>query len=94
MKLIKETHAEHIRGVVSYYDRIILQGMLPPFCYAEGMTSFLYKKKIRIFDYKEHFAQSLRDVLDANAEKIARDSGLAIDCLDLNHVKDFVLCIL
>ncbi|MBM2833714.1 MAG: hypothetical protein HW406_875 [Candidatus Brocadiaceae bacterium] len=87
MKLTTETQAEHIRGVVSCYDRIIFQGTLPPFCYAEGMTSFLYKKKIRIFDYKEHFAQPLRDALIANAERIARDSGLAIDYLEKSNFR-------
>lgn len=31
MKLITEPHAEHIRGTLSCYDRIIIQGTLPPF---------------------------------------------------------------
>ena len=53
MKLITETHAEHIRGTLSCYDRVVIQGTLPPFCYATGMTSFLYEKKIRIFDYPQ-----------------------------------------
>ena len=70
MKLITETHADHIRGVLSCYDRIIIQGTLPPFCYAEGMTSFLYKQKIRIFDYKQHFAQPLRDAIIHNANNL------------------------
>lgn len=57
MKLITETHVEHIRGTISCRDRIIIQGTLPPFCYTKGITSFLYEKKIRIFDYPQ-FAQS------------------------------------
>ncbi len=68
MKLITETHADHIQGVLSCYDRIILQGTLPPFCYADGMTSYLYQKNIRIFDYKEQFAQPLRNEIIRNAE--------------------------
>jgi hypothetical protein len=80
MKLITETHAEHIRGTLSCYDRIIIQGTLPPFCYAQGMTSFLYEKKIRIFDYP-HFAQSLRDELVAHARKIADENNLSIEYL-------------
>jgi hypothetical protein len=81
MKLIPETHADHIRGVLSCYDRIILQGALPPFCYADGMTSYLYQQKIRIFDYKEQFAQPLRDEIIHNAGQIARDNGLTIEYL-------------
>lgn len=78
MKLITETHAEHIRGTLSCYDRIIIQGTLPPFCYAKGMTSFLYEKKIRIFDYPQ-FAQGLRDELIAHAKKIASENNLKIE---------------
>src|SRR5574343_810060 len=78
MKLITETHAEHIRGTLSCYDRIIIQGTLPSFCYAKGMTSFLYEKKIRIFDYPQ-FAQGLRDELIAHAQKIARENNLKIE---------------
>lgn len=63
------------------YDRIIIQGTLPPFCYADGMTSFLYKHKIRIFDYKQHFAQPLRDAIIHNAKQLAHDNGLTIEFL-------------
>jgi len=65
MKLITETHAEHIRGTLSCYDRIVIQGTLHPFCYKEGMTSFLKSRQIRIFDYKE-FAKGLRDTIIKN----------------------------
>ena len=63
MKLITEIHAKHIRGMLSCYDRIVIQGTLHPFCYAEGMTSFLKFKGIRIFDYRE-FAKELRDIVN------------------------------
>lgn len=39
--------------------------------YAEGMTSFLKSKNIRIFDYRE-FAKGLRDTIIANAEHLAK----------------------
>ena len=78
MKLITDTHAKHIQGVLSCYDRIVIQGTLHPFCYAEGMTSFLKSKRIRIFDYRE-FAKGLRDTIIANAEQIAKDNNLKIE---------------
>ncbi len=78
MKLITETHAKDIRSTLSCYDRIVVQGTLHPFRYAEGMTSFLKSKRIRIFDYKE-FAKGLRDTIITNAEQIAKDNNLEIE---------------
>lgn len=51
MASLVERHAEQIAGVLSCYDRIIIQGTLPGLCHAEGMTSYLYGHHIRIFDY-------------------------------------------
>ena len=69
MQLLTERHSDQIAGVLSCYDRILLQGTLPTFCYAQGMTAYLYAQGIRIFDYP-CFAQPLRDQLQANAERI------------------------
>jgi len=78
MKLITEAHKEHIRGVLSCYDRIVIQGTLPSFCFAEGMTSFLKARRIRIFDYPQ-FAQPLRDAIIENAQHIAQENNLDIE---------------
>lgn len=78
MELITDTHAEHIRGVLSCFDRIVIQGTLPVFCHAEGMASFLTAKGIRIFDYPK-FAQSLRDAIIDTAERIAHDNNVEIE---------------
>lgn len=78
MKLLTETHSEHIRGILSCFDRIVIQGSLHPLCYAQGMTSFLNKRKIRIFDFKQ-FAQPFRDTLIQNAQRIARENNLEIE---------------
>ena len=53
MKLLTERYAEEIAGVISCYDRIVIQGTLPEFSYAQGMTNFLKSKQIRIFDYTQ-----------------------------------------
>ncbi len=47
MELLTERYEDEINGVLSCYDRVIIQGTLPMFCYADGMTSFLNSKKIR-----------------------------------------------
>jgi len=76
--LLTERYADQINGVYSCYDRVVIQGTLPVFCYAEGMTSYLYANNIRIFDYAK-FAEPLRDELRANAEQIAKDNNLQIE---------------
>ena len=48
------------------------------FCYAEGMTAYLAKRGIRIFDFIE-FAKPLTDAVKANAEQLAEANGLKID---------------
>src|SRR6516162_10937198 len=62
MELLTERHADEIAGVLSCYDRILIQGTLPGLCYAEGMTAYLKARQIRIFDYPR-FAQPRREAL-------------------------------
>ena len=58
--MITETYKDQILGVISCYDRIIIQGTLPGWCFDNGMTSFLYSQGIRIFDFPQ-FAQPLKE---------------------------------
>lgn len=76
--LITERHSKHISGVISCFDRIIIQGTLPGICYQEGMTSFLKAHKIHIFDYP-NYAKSFRDKLINNSEQIAKDNDIEIE---------------
>ena len=78
LTLLTERHHHQIAGVISCYDRILIQGTLPGLCYAEGMTSYLYARQIRIFDYPR-FAQPLRDQLRENAERLAVENSLSIE---------------
>jgi len=78
MVLLTDRYAEKISGVLSCFDRVVIQGTLPTFCYAEGMTGFLYFKKIKIFDYPR-FAEPLRDELRKNAEQAAKQNSLEIE---------------
>ena len=86
MASLLERYHDKIRGVISCYDRVIIKGTLPGFCYSEGMTSYLYAKKIRIFDYPK-WAEPLRDQIRANAEEIAEKNGVTIEFL--RKAKDF-----
>ncbi|MCI2425522.1 hypothetical protein LM599_05980 [Candidatus Acetothermia bacterium] len=76
--LITEGYKNQIRGGVSCYDRLRLRGSLPGWHYAQGMTSFLYANQIRIFDCPA-FAQSRREIIPENAERIAKANGLEIE---------------
>src|SRR6516225_9465117 len=76
--LLTERHAAQIAGVLGCYDRVIVQGTLPVFCYAEGMTTYLSKRRIRIFDFTQ-FAKPLTDAIKANAQELATANGLTID---------------
>jgi hypothetical protein len=78
MTLLTDHYADKILGVISCYDRVVIQGTLPSFCYAQGMSAFLSFNEIRIFDYPR-FAEPLRDELRDNADQIAREKGLEIE---------------
>jgi hypothetical protein len=76
--LLTERYADKIKGEISCYDRILITGTLPGWCYDQGMTAFLNANHIRIFDYPE-FASKLRDQIRENAELIAKENSLEIE---------------
>jgi hypothetical protein len=76
--MIPERYQDQIDGTLSCYDRMILQGTLPGWCFDQGMTSFLYARQIKIFDYPQ-WAQTLRDKVRENAERIAEENGIEIE---------------
>ena len=85
-ELITEQYRGQIQGALSCYDRIILRGTIPGWCFAEGMTSFLYAKEIRIFDYPE-WARSLREEIRQNTERLATENGMQVEFI--RKIKDF-----
>jgi len=85
MSLI-ERYTDKIRGVISCYDRTIIQGILPGLCFAEGMTSYLYTHQIRIFDYLR-FAEPLRDAIRTNAERLANENGFEIEFVRKTNIR-------
>ena len=84
-ELLSERHYNELDGVLSCYDRIVITGSLYPFCYAQGMTHYLYQKGIRIFDYAK-FAEPLRERIRENAEALAQANGVKIEFV---RKKDF-----
>ena len=74
---LTQQYQGQIAGVLSCYDRIIIQGTLPKWCYAKGMTDYFYQHQIRIFDYPQ-WAEPWRDVIRENLERIAAGNGTEI----------------
>ena len=86
MELLTTTHNHNISGLLSCFDRVILTGTLPQVCYSQGMTSYLYSKGVRIFDYPK-FAEPFKNELRANAEQLAKDNGLEIEFVAKSHIR-------
>jgi hypothetical protein len=78
VELLTERHKDQIAGLFSCYDRIIIQGTVPGWCYAAGMTGYFYAHEMRIFDYPK-WAQPLREALRANMERVAAENGIEIE---------------
>ncbi len=66
--------------------RVLVFGTLPKICYAGGMTSYLYERKVRIFDYPR-FAEPFRDQLRENAERLAAEAGVEIEFIRKRNVR-------
>ena len=76
-QMLAERYWERLSGVLSCYDRIVTTGTLLGICYAAAMTSFLYAKGIRIFDYAR-FAEPLCERAEQLAAKQLRNSPLVL----------------
>jgi hypothetical protein len=77
-ELLTERYHDQIVGVLSCYDRLLLQGTLPGLCFAGGMGAYLGRHNVRIMDYPR-WAEPLRDQLRDNAERLAAENGLTIE---------------
>ena len=78
MELLTDRYSKKIEGKLSCYDRVVITGTLPELCYSQGMTNYLNKKGIKIFDYPK-FAEPYRDQIRNNAEGIAKVNGIQIE---------------
>jgi len=78
MELLTTRYQDKIEGVLHCYDRVVLKGTLPTVCYAQGLTSYLSKNNILVFDYTK-FAEPLREKIRLNAEQLASSNGLSIE---------------
>ncbi len=76
--LLTDKYTDKIYGTITCYDRIIIQGYIPGWSYADGMTSYLKAHDIRIFDFS-NFSQPLTEQVRQNAQRIAGENGIEIE---------------
>ncbi len=50
--LLTDKYADKVYATLTCYDRMIIQGYIPRWSHAEGMTSYLNANGIRIFTYR------------------------------------------
>lgn len=86
MEAFTQKYSSKVVGVLSCYDRLVITGTLPVLSNAHHLTSYLYEKGVRIFDYAK-FAEPYREMLKANAEKIARQCGIEIEFIRKSGVR-------
>jgi hypothetical protein len=74
---LEERYAANMHGVSFCFDRIIITGMLPDVCYADGMTSFLCARDICIFGYSltSRAMQSLTEIMIMRPPKSPLHTG-------------------
>ena len=56
--LLTDKYADKIHGIITCYDRMIIQGYIPNWSHAEAMTAYMKLNGIRIFDYTTTFPSS------------------------------------
>ena len=76
--LLTDKYADKIYGTITCYDRMIIQGYIPSWSHAEGMTGYLKANSIRIFDFS-NFSQPLTEQVRSNAQRIADENGIDIE---------------
>ena len=84
--MLTERYASSILGVLSCFDRMLIQGTMPDIAHAGAMTRYLNGRKIRIFDFTQ-FAQPLREAIREGAQRVADDNGIAIEFI--RNIKAF-----
>ncbi len=91
MELLTTTYKDKIDFVIGCYDRLVFTGTLPEISYAKGMTSYLYKNDVRVFDYPK-FAEPFKNAIKENAERLAKENGITIEFIRKAHIrKEYVI---
>lgn len=76
--LITEKYKTNIKGVISCYDRVILQASLSQWSYAQAMAVWMVHNNILIKDYTK-FASTIRNKIVEHISSVAKNNSLEIE---------------
>ena len=79
-------YADKIEGVLGCYDRVVVSGTLMQIAHPEAMSAVLWRAGVRCFDLGQ-YVEPLREELRANAERLAKENGLAIQYLESRRTR-------
>src|ERR1035438_4371527 len=74
-------YADKIEGVLGCYDRVVVSGTLMQIAHPEAMSAALWRAGVRCFDLGQ-YVEPLREEIRGNAERLAKENGLAIQYLE------------
>lgn len=86
MTLLTEQYKSNISLTLGCYDRLIISGILPEISYSQGMTSYLYYKGVRIFDYPR-FAEPFKEKIRNNAIALAEVNNIEIEFIRKSGIR-------
>ena len=76
--LLTERYQAQISGVLGCFDRVIIRGTPGIFAYADGMTSFFFARRWRIFDFASIF-KPVTDGIIENVKQMAASNNVEIE---------------
>jgi hypothetical protein len=79
MASLIDRHAGKIVGVLSCFDRVVIQGTIPSICHAKAVETLLHARDIRIFDYGPLFADPFRQSIRSHVDRIAAEGGVEVE---------------
>lgn len=74
-----DRRAGKIVGVLSCFDRVVIQRTIPSVCHAKAVETLLHARDIRMFDYGPLFADPFRQSVRAHVDRIAAEEGIEIE---------------
>lgn len=79
MAILIERHAQQIVGVLSCFDRLVLQGTLPSVAYPQAVATELNWSRHPDFRLRKAVALPFREVIRARTERLAAEEGVEIE---------------
>ncbi len=86
MKTLVDRHASKVSGVLSCFDRVVLEGLLRPLSYGVGMTCWLGDHGCPPAQFAEYFKGCTR-ALHEKAKRVAAEAGTRVEVVLSQHAR-------